>query len=106
MTAAREASLAKTLAMRRHDVRSLMQEPEFRRLAYWLVFELAPADGATFNAGNTHLSAYLEGRRSIAIELGRLLRSEHLVAFQQMEREAIGARRVAYGVHGDSDSSD
>lgn len=87
------------------DARNLQRAEAFRRFAYWVVFQLAPADGPTHAGELTHVSAFNEGRRSMAIDVGRLLRRANFEAFQKMEREAHSAA-LEYGVHAAGESSE
>lgn len=87
------------------DARNLQKEAAFRRFAYWLVFQLHPADGPSYSGEATHVTAFNEGRRSMAMDIGRLLRRANFDAFQKMEREAH-ATRLEYGVHAAGESSE
>lgn len=92
MSADVERRKQRQLVQREYDARMLMADKKFRRFAYWLLFRLSPVDGQTFAGENTHRSAFNEGRRSVAIDIGRLLRSANLNGFQRMEREADEAQ--------------
>lgn len=90
------------------DARKLMEESKaFRRLGYHFVFQLAPADGPSHAGEHTHQTAYNEGRRAMAMEIGKLLRRANFDAFQRMEREAFEeaeAARLKEGVHEGADA--
>lgn len=92
-------------AQRRADAAYLMELPQFQRFAYWLLFQLAPVDGPTHAGESTHRSAFSEGRRSVSIDVGRLLRAQNFKAWQRMEQDAE-LRHQAPKLQDAPDSSD
>jgi hypothetical protein len=91
-------------AQRRADVARLMELPEFQRFADWLMFRLAPIDAPPAENLPDSVRAFRDGRRSVSIDVGRLLRAQNFKAWQRMEQEAE-LRRQAPKLQDSPDSS-
>jgi hypothetical protein len=78
-------------AQRRADAARLMELPEFQRFAYWLMFRLSPVDMPPSESISDSARAYRDGRRSVSIDVGRLLlgpNRDNLKAWHHMEQQA------------------
>ena len=91
-------------AQRRADAARLMELPEFQRFAYWVMFQLAPIDAPPSENLPDRARAFRDGRRSVSIDVGTLLRAQNFKGWQRMEQDAE-LRRQAPNPQGSPDSS-
>jgi hypothetical protein len=93
--AARKAALT---AMERDallaDARAVLRTAEGRRLLWWLLNE-AGTYSTTYVPGDSHASAFAEGRRNVGIQLEVTLAQADPLAVVDMQRESVEAKRKA-----------
>lgn len=80
----------------RADFRALMNAPAGRRIAAWLLFDVAGVDRSSF-ANNDRLTAYNEGQRFVGLALMKHLKSlspgdyHKMLAEIDLQNESIDA---------------
>lgn len=81
--------------MERRALRALMDTPEGRRIVYWLAYKIAKVDDGTTFTGNSN-SFYLEGRRSVGVDLLQVLRKHTFRQYVKMTEEALHEQLLAH----------
>jgi hypothetical protein len=76
------------------DLRELVRLPAGRRFLWALIDERADLTTTTFCGADTHRSAYLEGRRSIGVDLVNQLRRVAPSDYVHMVGEAVSRREM------------
>lgn len=79
------------------DARAVLRTPEGRRLLWWLLGE-AGTYSTTYSPGDSHGTAFQEGRRNVGIALEVTLAQADPMAVVDMQREAVEAKRKARAV--------
>ncbi len=82
------------------DLRDLMKQAAFRRIAWWVLYRLAGTDSDPDRGEHTHETAKLIGRAQVGRELGRQLRRASIDLWLKMESE----HPPAHLIHSDGES--